>query len=83
MYASGALIPTDAQLSGLERGQNSVMGSSKTVLTLRDEDETEAKVRTPQTLAVEVCLNLQLQIMNIFFYIAKTIIIMKNNGYPI
>ena len=39
MHANGALIPTEAQLSGLERRQNSVMSSSKTVRTVRDEDE--------------------------------------------
>ena len=39
MHASGALIPTEAQPSGLERRQNSVIGSSKTVRTVRDEDE--------------------------------------------
>jgi hypothetical protein len=53
MYASGALIPTEAQLSGLERRQNSVMGSRKTVQTVRDEDESEAKVRTSEALAEE------------------------------
>ncbi|MDG7041288.1 MAG: hypothetical protein JRN66_08550, partial [Nitrososphaerota archaeon] len=50
-----ALIPPEAQLSGLERRQNSAMGSSKTVQTVRDEGEKEAKVRTPQALAVGVC----------------------------
>ena len=45
-HASGALTPTEAQLSGLERRQNSAMGSRKTVRTARDEDESEAKVRT-------------------------------------
>ena len=39
MHANGALIPTEAQLSGLERRQNPVMGSRKTVRTVRDEDE--------------------------------------------
>ena len=53
MYASGALIPTEEQLSGLERRQNSVMGSRKTVQTVRDEDESEAKVRTSEALAEE------------------------------
>ena len=43
MYASGALIPTETQLSGLERRQNSVMGSRKTVGTVRDEDEKRSK----------------------------------------
>jgi hypothetical protein len=55
MYARRALIPPEAQLSGLERRQNSAMGSSKTVQTVRDEGEKEAKVRTPQALAVGVC----------------------------
>ena len=43
MYASGALIPTEAQLSGLERRQNSIMSSRKTVRTVRDEDEKLSK----------------------------------------
>ena len=55
MYARRALIPPEAQLSGLERRQNSAMGSSKTAQTVRDEGEKEAKVRTPQALAVGVC----------------------------
>ena len=46
MYASGALIPTEMQLSGLERRQNSAMGSRKTVRTVRDEGENGAKART-------------------------------------
>ena len=54
MYASGALIPTEAQLSELERRQNSVMDSRKTVMTVRDEGENGAKVRTPHDLAVRV-----------------------------
>ncbi|MDG7037844.1 MAG: hypothetical protein JRN37_01585, partial [Nitrososphaerota archaeon] len=53
--ARRALIPPEAQLSGLERRQNSAMGSSKTAQTVRDEGEKEAKVRTPQALAVGVC----------------------------
>ncbi|MEM3262189.1 MAG: hypothetical protein QXW72_07425, partial [Conexivisphaerales archaeon] len=44
LYASGALIPTEAQLSGLERRQNSVIGSCKTVQTVRDEDKKQAKL---------------------------------------
>jgi hypothetical protein len=54
MHANGALIPTEAQLSGLERRQNSVIGSRKTVMTVRDEGENGAKVRTPHDLAVRV-----------------------------
>ena len=54
MHASGALIPTEAQPSGLERRQNSVIGSRKTVMTVRDEGENGAKVRTPHDLAVRV-----------------------------
>ncbi|MCL4340203.1 MAG: hypothetical protein M1388_03610 [Thaumarchaeota archaeon] len=59
MHARRALIPPEAQLSGLERRQNSAMGSSKTVQTVRDEGEKEAKVRTPQALAVGVCQSIQ------------------------
>ena len=55
MHAGGSLIPTEAQLSGLERRQNSVIGSRKTVMTVRDEGENGAKVRTPHALAVGVC----------------------------
>ena len=39
MYASGAPIPTEMQLSGLERRQNSVICSCKTVRTVRNESE--------------------------------------------
>ena len=55
MHACGSVIPTEAQLSGLERRQNSVIGSRKTVMTVRDEGENGAKVRTPHALAVGVC----------------------------
>ena len=51
MYASGALIPTETQLSGLERRQNSVMGSRKTVRTVRDEDEKRSKSENPTSLS--------------------------------
>ena len=54
MHANGALILTEAQLSGLERRQNSVIGSRKTVMIVRDEGENGAKVRTPHDLAVRV-----------------------------
>ena len=54
-HACGSVIPTEAQRSGLERRQNSVIGSSKTVMTVRDEGENGAKVRTPHALAVGVC----------------------------
>ena len=53
MYASGALIPTETQLSGLERRQNSVMGSRKTVSTVGDESEKVAKVRASYALTEE------------------------------
>jgi hypothetical protein len=52
MHAGGSLIPTEAQPSGLERRQNSVMGSSKTVHTMSDEGENEARVRTTHALSV-------------------------------
>ena len=52
MYARGALIPPEAQLSGLERRQDSVIGSRKTVPIARDEGENEAKVRVPHVSAV-------------------------------
>ena len=55
MHACGSVIPTEAQRSGLERRQNSVIGSRKTVMTVRDEGENGAKVRTPHALAVGVC----------------------------
>ena len=55
MHANGALIPTEAQLSGLGRRQNSVIGSCKTAPTVRSEGENGAKVRTPHALAVGVC----------------------------
>ena len=55
MHARGALIPLKRQRSGLERPQNSVMGSCKTVWTVRDEDEISAKVRTPDASARGVC----------------------------
>ena len=51
MYATGALILTDAQLSGLERRQNSVMGSSKTVRTVRDEDDKRSKSENPTSFS--------------------------------
>ena len=54
-HACGSVIPTEAQLSGLERRQNSVIGSSKTVLTVRDEGENGEEVITPHALAVGVC----------------------------
>ena len=54
MHACGSVIPTEAQLSGLERRQNSVIGSRKTVMIVRDEGENGAKVRTPHDLAVRV-----------------------------
>ena len=54
MHASGTLIPTEAQLSGLGRRQNSVIGSCKTAPTVRNEGENGAKVRTPHDLAVRV-----------------------------
>jgi hypothetical protein len=55
MHARGALIPPEGQRSGLERPQDSVIGSRKTVRTVRDEDESGAKARIPQALAVGVC----------------------------
>ncbi|MCL4420961.1 MAG: hypothetical protein M1477_04665 [Candidatus Thermoplasmatota archaeon] len=55
MHASGTLIPTEAKLSGLERRQNSVIGSRKTIRTVKGEDESEAKVRTSEALARRVC----------------------------
>ena len=63
MYASGALIPTEAQLSGLGRRQNSVIGSCKTAPTVRNEGENGAKVRTPHALAVGVCQSHSLDII--------------------
>ena len=54
LNASWALIPTEAQLSRLEKRQNPVMGSSKTNRIASEEDETEAKVRTPYSLDVRV-----------------------------
>ena len=53
MHAGGSLIPTEAQPSGLERRQNSVTGSRKTVMTVRDEGENGAKVRNSYALAEE------------------------------
>ena len=50
-HASGALTPTEAQLSGLERRQNSVMGSSKTVRTVRDEDDKRSKSENPTSFS--------------------------------
>ena len=47
MHACGSVIPTEAQLSGLERHQNSVIGSRKTVMTVRDEDEKRSKSENP------------------------------------
>ena len=55
MYARGALIPPERQRSGLERPQDLVMGSRKTVRTVRDEGENGAKVRTPDASARGVC----------------------------
>ncbi len=55
MHARGALIPPEGQRSGLELLQDSVIGSRKTVRTVRDEDESGAKARTPRSLAVGVC----------------------------
>jgi hypothetical protein len=55
MHAKGALIPLKTQLPGLERRQNSVMSSRKTVWTVRDEDESGAKVRTSYHLRWRVC----------------------------
>ena len=51
MYASGALIHTEAQLSGLERRQNPAMGSSKTVRTVRDEDHKGSKSENPTSFS--------------------------------
>jgi hypothetical protein len=55
MYACGALLPPEAQISGLERHQNPVSCSRKTVQVVRDEGEKEVKVKIPQALAVGVC----------------------------
>ncbi len=55
MHARGALIPPERQRPGLERPQDSVMGSRKTVRTVRDEGESGAKVRTPDASARGVC----------------------------
>ncbi|MFG1555943.1 MAG: hypothetical protein AAE985_05710 [Thermoplasmataceae archaeon] len=55
IYASGSLILTEAQISGLERCRNMAMYSHKTVGTLKDEGENEVKVRTAHALAVGVC----------------------------
>ena len=55
MYARGALIPPGRQRSGLERPQDSVIGSCKTVQIVRNEGEISAKARTPPALAVGVC----------------------------
>ena len=55
IYACWALLPPEAQISGLERRQNPVMYSRKTVQIVSDEGEKEVKVKTPQALAVGVC----------------------------
>lgn len=53
MHPKRTLISLEAQLSELERHQNSVMGSCKTVRASRDEGEKEARVRTFDDLAEE------------------------------
>ena len=53
MHACGSVIPTEAQRSGLERRQNSVIGSRKTVMIVRDEGENGAKVRASYALTEE------------------------------
>ena len=69
MYAIGALIPKDVQLSGLERRKNQVIVSRITVRTVLDENESGANVRTSHALAVGVNQNnhFQIGIKLIFF----------------
>ena len=69
MYAGGALIPKEAQLSGLESHKNLVIVSRKTVRTVLDENESGANVRTSHALAVGVNQNnhFQIGINPIFF----------------
>lgn len=55
MYARGVLVPAEAHLSVLEKGQKREFCLSKIVSIVRYEGKKEVKVTTPHASAVGLC----------------------------